>query len=310
VTARRAEPPQPPAKRDDHLRALAAAQHGVVTRKQLLEAGFTTASVRRRVANGWLKVLHRGVYQVGPVPAAHGGEMAAVLACGPHAVLSHRSAAALWKLPAARATDRSAPAEVSVRQRDHRRRPGIRVYRPLALGADEVTTFARIPVTTPARTLLDLAGVERAKFLERALAEALVQNLTTEDEISKLLGRYPNRPGATTLRSLLAQNPETAFARSEAERRFRELVQRAELPRPEGNARVLGRERDFVWRAQRLVVEVDGFRYHSRQDRFENDKRRDADLVAAGFRPLRFTWRQIEEMPEYVVARVAQALVR
>jgi very-short-patch-repair endonuclease len=248
------------------------------------------------------------VYEVGPVRAPGARELAAVLACGPRAVLSHRSAGVRWKLCAAESPP--SPVDVTVPRGDHRRHPGIRVHRPVGLAADEVTRLDGIPLTTPARTLLDLAGSERPKTAERALGEALVRRLTTPAEVSALLKRYPNRPGSFLLASLLAQERGDGIACSPAEEHLIELLRKARLPMPEVNARLLGRERDLVWRRQRLVVEVDGYRFHSSRRRFEDDRRRDGDLVGAGFRVLRVTWRQMDEEPEAALARIAQALAR
>jgi very-short-patch-repair endonuclease len=142
------------------------------------------------------------------------------------------------------------------------------------------------------------------------LAEALVRRLTTRENILALVDRHPTRSGVTELRALLDEGAEAALTRSEAERRFRELIANAKLPKSRANVRVVGRERDCVWRQQRLVAEIDGFRFHSSRRRFERDRSRDAELIAAGFRVVRITWRQLETEPDVVIARIAQALVR
>ncbi len=167
--------------------------------------------------------------------------------------------------------------------------------------------YARaLPVTAPARTLLDLAGVSPLHDLERALAEARVQRLVTDRALREALDRAPGRSGTATLRALLEAEP--TLTRSEAERRLRRLILDGGLPPPETNVRLLGFEVDLVWRGAKLVVEVDGHAFHAHRAAFERDRKRDQALVAAGFRVIRVTWRQLEREPLAVLARIAQAL--
>jgi very-short-patch-repair endonuclease len=161
-------------------------------------------------------------------------------------------------------------------------------------------------VTSPARTLLDLATVLSGRELARAAEEAQVQRLLTPAQVEAYLARRSHRHGALRLRAATRQDP--AFTRSEAERRFLELLRSAALPEPQANVRVHGHEVDFLWRRQELVVEVDGYAYHSSRAAFERDRRRDAELEAAGIHVRRITWRQIAEEPEALVARLAVAL--
>ena len=281
--------------------AIAARQWGVVTRKQLLAAGFDPASIARRIRAGRLHPIHRGVYLVGhSVPTARSREMAAVLACGQDAVLSHRDAAALHELlphPA-----RPVPVNVSVAERDCRRRPGIRVHRVKAWEPGEIGTLDSIPITSPARTVLDLAAVNAAE-LEQVLAEAERRRLVRPSE---LIERSRGRPGRPMLRSLIEVGP--SFTRSEAERRLLRLIRSAALPSPETNARLCGYEVDFLWRDAGLAVEVDGYAFHRSRQAFERDRARDADMAVAGYTVVRITWRQLVEQPEAVVARIAGAL--
>jgi len=291
--------------------ALAARQYGVVGRQQLLGAGLPVHAIDHRVRKGGLRPLHRGVYKVGPLRGRYEREMAAVLACGPGAVLSHGSAAGLWKLlprPAGPARPPVVDVTVSVRYRIPGR--AVRVHRVTGLAPDETTSHKGIPITAPARTILDLSGSVRLRELERALARADRHALVERGEVEALLARYPRRPGTRTLRALLAGGAEPALTRSEAEARFLDLVRRAQLPAPEANVRVKGLEVDFLWRGPRLVVETDGFAYHGSATSFEGDRRRDAVLTAAGFRVVRITWRQLSREPEAALARLAQALVR
>lgn len=291
---------------DGTIAALAARQHGVVTRRQLLAAGVSPDVLDRRLKARRLVRLHRGVYRVGPVVAPRAPEMAAVLACGDSAVLAHGSAAMLWRMvPGGRPGD-----EPEVIHPDgHPCRPGIRVHRLRTLRVDEVTSLDGIPITTPARTLYDLASTVAPRELERALAEALALRLTTLSAIRKLLKHHPRGRGTARLRALVdAGHP--ALTRSEAEERMLALVRDARLDPPEVNVWVAGFEVDFLWRRERLVVEVDGYAFHSSPGAFENDHQRDSTLAAAGLRVTRFTWKQLTNAPIAVVARLAQALAR
>jgi very-short-patch-repair endonuclease len=175
---------------------------------------------------------------------------------------------------------------------------------------DEVTVHDAIPITTPARTLYDLAATVRERELERALAEAFALGLIRRPQLLVLLDRHTRRPGANRLRDLLDGDSRAALTRSEAEERFLALTRKAGLHDPDANATVAGIEVDFVWRPERLVVEIDGHAFHSSDQRFENDRRRDAVLVAAGLRVMRVTWRQIVNEPEALLVRLAQALAR
>ncbi len=197
--------------------------------------------------------------------------------------------------------------DVTIPPDSRRYRPGIRIHR-MALRDDEVTTFDMIPVTTPARTLYDLAGILPERDLERALAEALARRLTTRDQLETLATRYRRRAGVGRLRALLGSDQQPALTRSAAEEHFLAMIRRAQLPAWEVNVDVRGHEVDFFWRTERLAVEIDGFAFHSSRRRFESDRRRDADLAAAGVRVMRITWRQIENEPEALLVRLALAL--
>jgi very-short-patch-repair endonuclease len=169
-------------------------------------------------------------------------------------------------------------------------------------------THRGIPVTSPARTLLDLAAVAPSHDLERAFDEALTQRLTTTASLTAAVERAQGHHGAGRVRALLARSEEPALTRSEAERRFLALVREARLPAPMVNAHVAGYLVDFLWRDSRLIVEIDGYRFHSSRAAFERDRLRDAELNAAGFRVVRVTWRQLVEEPVAVIARLARAL--
>jgi very-short-patch-repair endonuclease len=296
-----------PARWDLAIARLAAAQHGVVTRSQLAGLGLGRGAIAHRVARGRLHRVHRGVYLVGhPVLAPLAAEVAAVLACGPGAVLSHRSAAGLWGLLAS-----TGPVvDVTVPGRNPGPRSGVLVHRVARLDRGDVTRRRGIAVTAPARTLLDLAELLPSRALERALEEAEIQGLARPRDVLALLERSPGRRGAALLRTLLRDGAERAVTRSEAEDRLLALLRAAGLSPTAVNVRVASHEVDAVWHPERLVVEVDGYAYHASRAAFERDRRRDADLQAAGYRVIRVTWRQLAEEPHALVARLAQALAR
>jgi very-short-patch-repair endonuclease len=281
---------------------LAARQHGVVSRAQLLDLGLNRGTIDRRVALGTLERLHRGVYVVGPLVPPLARLMAAFLACGPAARISHRSAGGLRKLVAVR---RGAPIDVTVIRT--RARPGLRVHRTSTLHEDEVTVFERIPVTTVARTLLDLAPVLRPRALQRAVARALDRGLTDHDELGRLLDRHGRRPGVPALRELLGGDGP-ALTRSEAEERALSLAAAAGMERPLTNQRVGDYEVDLLWPEERVIVEVDGYPFHRSRAAFHRDRRRDAVLEAAGYRVLRITWRDLVDEPTAVAVRIARVL--
>lgn len=290
------------------LREIGAAQHGIVVRAQLLDRGVTARTIDRMVETGRLVVLHRGIYQIGPRPMPRSGEAAAVLACGAECRLSHRSAAVLHELMDRR--DHNPALEVTVPRRQRPRPEGVRVHRVRDLSPDEVTTLDGIPITTPARTLLDIAETMSSREVEQTLARALRMHLVTLEEMRAMVDRHPKHRGAPLLRRLLSAESEPAFTRSEAEEELLDIVRSGKMPRPELNARVLHHEVDFLWRGPRLIVEVDGYAFHDSTQSFRNDRRRDAELTAAGYRVLRFTWADLTDDRFATVVRLAQALIR
>lgn len=284
---------------------LAARQRGVVTRTQLRAIGLSADAIDNRLKAKRLHPLYRGVYVVGHAGPVEGArELGAVLACGSDAVVSHRSAAVLWRLHLSRPPD----VEVTVGGRRCDSKRGIRVHRVTTLDRRDVRMLGGIPITAPARTLLDLAAIVAPRELEQALAEAHARRLAHRSDLTALLARVGRRPGAPALRSLIETDGPPALTRSEAEDRFLALIRAAELPAPEVNVRIGRREVDFMWRQQGLIVEVDGFRFHSSRAAFERDRRRDAELASVGFRVIRVTWRQIVDRPEALIARIAAAL--
>src|SRR5215211_1358624 len=208
---------------------LAARQHAVVTRAQLIKLGLRPGAIDRRIRSGRLRALQRGVYLLGPTTPVHAPFMAAVLSCGERAVVSHRSAASLWQL-LSRPAD--SDIDVTVPGRDPGSRPGVCVHRVRLLGPDEVRTCQRIPITTPERTLLDIAAEVSARGLEQAVAEATRRRLANHRRLLTLIARYPTRHGVPALRELLHGDRRPALTRSAAEQRFLSLVRSAELPSP------------------------------------------------------------------------------
>jgi very-short-patch-repair endonuclease/predicted transcriptional regulator of viral defense system len=299
--------PNDAAKAERAIAALAAKQCGVVSARQLHVAGFDGSAIHRRVHAGRLHRVHRGVYLVGHAVAADGAaEMAALLSSGDGSVVSHRSSALLWRLSANESW--RTPVEVTVPGRDPGVKPGIRAYRVRALDRRDVRRVRGVPVTSPARTLLDLAGILPLEVVESAFAEARVRKLVSDKAVAEQLERGRGRRGAAALRRLLDLERGPALTRSEAERKLVKLLRAAALPAPEVNAWVGRFPVDFLWRGPRVIVEVDGRAYHSSARAFERDRERDAILVSGGYVVIRITWRQLIASTKAVIARIASTL--
>ena len=295
---------------DRAIATLAARQHGVVARTQLLALGVGRGAVELRLRRGRLHRWQPGVYSVGhSLLSPEGHAMAAVLAAGPGAVLSHRAAAELWRIRA------SARRRIEVTVGTRRQAgPRVQVHRG-SLPADEVTTRNRIPVTTVPRTLVDLAGVLTPRQLERAVREAEFLRLWDALSIETVLDRHRGCRGAPALRAILAAGRAgDGMTRSELEELFLVVIDQAGLPRPSLNAHVAvadgSIECDCVWRAQRLVVELDSHRAHGRRSAFEGDRARDRALSLAGWRVVRVTSRQLERDRPEIVADLRTMLAR
>ena len=296
--------------------ALAALQRGRVSRDQLVAAGLSNSGVYRRVAAGRLHRLHRAVYAVGhPGPVPLGDETAALLACGPRAVLSHLSAGRLWKFvrePAAfvREPAASAPIDVTIAGRHGAHPDGVRVHRASTLKRAQVRIVDGLPVTSPIRTLSDLAAVLAPRELEWSVDEAIQLNLVTPSEVARAAAAAKGRRGAAALAVAAARHVGKGVTRSELERRFRALLADAGLPQPRSNFRLDGYSLDFYWPEHALVVETDGYRFHRTRAKFEHDAAKTSALVAHGLDVMRFTWRGLEERPFVTIAQVAQAIAR
>lgn len=267
-------------------------QHGVVTFKQLREAGLGVGAINLRVRNHRLHRLHRGVFAVGHARISREGRWsAAVLALGEGALLSHVSAAALWGF---RHSD-SAFAHVTVPTAAGReRRRGIVVHRSVTLRPADVAEHDAIALTSVSRTLLDLAGMLAPGPLERAVERSLALRLFDLRAVEAVLEANPRRPGAGTLSRVLGSvHNEPFLKRSELEILMLDLCDAHGIERPEVNVIVEHAEVDFFWRAHRLIVETDGREFHLTPQAFERDRERDARLTMLGYRVVRFTHRRL-----------------
>jgi len=280
---------------DLKIATLAGRQHGVVTRAQLLRLDMSDSAIDRSARSGRLHRLHRGVYAVGhTVLTREGRWMAATLAT--RGVVSHATAAAAWDLrpTAAGAIHVTVPGTAG-----RLRHKGIRLHRSTTLEPRDTTTHRGIPITTPLRTILDLATTLSGRPLEYLLDLAEQRGLVDFADLAR-------RPMPRSLRAVLSlYTAGSTVTRSEMENRFLKLCDDHQIPRPESNAHVEGEEVDFVWRDERLVVEVDGYRYHRSPSRFETDRERDVMLALAGWQVLRFTWTQLTERPAWVARAVS-----
>jgi very-short-patch-repair endonuclease len=282
--------------RDRRIWALVKRQHGVVAHRQLRELGLGRSSIRWRVESGRLHPIRRGVYAVGrPEVSPHGRRMAALLACGPGAVLSHGSAAALWGF----GSEPRGLVEVSLSPGMRSRQPGIRAHRRSALRPAEVTEHEGIAVTSPIRTLIDQATRLSPARLERAVNEADKLERVRADVLYASLDDHSGEPGVGPLRQLL--DPlHFRLSDSELEQAMRPVAKGAGLPVPETKAWVNEYEVDFFWPELGIVVEADGLRYHRTAAQQRRGLERDQAHLAAGLWPLRFSHWQIAREPVHV----------
>jgi very-short-patch-repair endonuclease len=258
---------------------------------------------------GLLHREHAGVYALAweaPLPLAR--EASALLACGERGVLSHTSAGALWRM----IPPTLGPVEVTMPQGERgRTRPGIRMHRTARLPGREVRIHQQLPVTSPARTLLDLCGQLPVRDVGRALDEALiVLKIVSPVELRAAVKRARGREGASVLAKLLDRRRSGAITQSKAERQFLELVCAAGLPEPKTQVRIAGFTVDFYWPDQRVAFEIDGYLFHTSRRAFDRDRRKDAALKAARVDPNRVSRDQVVHEPLVVLAYVAGALAR
>jgi hypothetical protein len=276
---------------------LARRQHGVLTRSDLLGLGYTPKAIKHRVRSGRLHPIVRGVYAVGRRHLSHEGRwMAAVLACGPGAALSHRSAAAHWGF----GKEHKNYIDLSLRRASESRLPGVRCHRRPSLPVSAITTRLSIPLTQPVQTFLDLATVAGPRTLERAINEADKRDVIDYDSLRKALEDHPGEPGVRPLRHILDKHT-FRLSDDELERLFRPLATAAGLPTPLTKVEVDEFEVDFFWPSLGLVVETDGWRYHRTPAAQTRDALRFQTHTAAGLTPLRFSHWQVKYEPRYVL---------
>jgi len=295
---------------DQRIAALAKAQYGIVGLGDLRELGLSSRAVRHRVASGRLHRVHAGVYAVGhPRITRDGRDLAAVLACGPGAGLSHRSAGARRGLrPSSRAV-----VDVITSRQGGRRRAGIDAHVSATLLPRDFSDVDGIRCTSVARTLLDLGAILPQREIERAFDRAEVLEVLDARQIEDVLARAGRHRGARVLRTVLDEHVAgSTLTRTKLEEAFLAICREVGLPRPAVNVWIpiepLGYEADFLWRDRGLIAEVDGRNVHATRRAFEHDRRRDQQLMLAGFRVVRFTWRQVEREPR-AVATAMRALL-
>jgi very-short-patch-repair endonuclease len=285
--------------------ALAAEQHGVIARRQLLALGLSAQSIQHRLARGRLHRIHRGVYALGrPALGREGRWMAAVLACGRGAALSYESAAALWGIG-----PMPSVVEVTIPVASPRRCDGVCVYRRPNLRATHVAVRKAIPVTKPVRTTIDLATRFGTAQLERMINEADRLGLFSPEELLTGLDDYPGVSGVGPLRSILSART-FRLTDSELERRFLRIVEKARMSYPLTQQNVAGFRVDFFWPDLGLVVETDGLTYHRTPSQQARDRLRDQTHLAAGLTPVRFTHAQVRYESGYVSETLASLASR
>jgi predicted transcriptional regulator of viral defense system len=271
--------------------------HGVVTRAELLRAGVTAAEIEQRLRTGGLIRAYRGVYRVGHrAPSLEARYLAAVLACGEGALLCDRAAGYLFGALKGLAP----PPEVTAPT--ERRVKGVKTHRTRRMDARDATTFRGVPVTTLPRTLVDLAAVLGVDELARAFHEAEVRHRTTPAQVESALARRPNSRGASKLRAVLYGDAPILLSR--LEKRFLALLRAASLPLPEANRRAGGHWVDCRWPEARLTVELDSYRYHHSRHAWEQDRRREREARARGDEFRRYTWADVYEQPQLMMAEL------
>lgn len=301
----RKKTPEHPAAALMELANLAERQHGIVSIRQLTgPLGYSQTAVHREVSAGRLHRLYRGVFAVGHTNLSlHGHCLAAVLACGPNALLSHVSAAWLWGLT------KTSPLPASVSTPLHRqRRPQIRLHEARSLAAEDRALREGIPVTSLPRTLLDLAATVRFEWLEKMIERSEDLELFDLGAVEDLLDRTVGHHGHGRLRRAIALYKPSSFTRSGLEKRFLELCLEAGLPQPRTNYVVQGFELDCYWPEFRFAVELDVFETHGSRAAFERDRERQEDLLLHGIAMTRVTGPRLEREPREVIRRVARLL--
>jgi Transcriptional regulator, AbiEi antitoxin/Protein of unknown function (DUF559) len=291
------------AKRERELAALARRQHGTLSRQQLLAGGLSKRTIARRVESGRLHPIHRGVYLLGTGRITRRGEwMAAVLACGDGALLSHRSAAALWGL--ARERRRKATEVSAAGGRDQR---GILVHEG-GIYRDDRAVVAGIPLTSVARTLFDCAEIVDEQQLGRMFEEADRLGLLEMPALDAVCARGYGRRALRPIRRLIEEAREPVWTRSDLEERFALFCREQGFPPNETNVEVLGHEVDVFWPRERVIVELDSYAFHRHRTAFEGDRTKDAARQVAGYRAIRVTDRRLRREPDALANEISALL--
>jgi len=289
---------------DNLIAAVARTQHGYITRTQLIEIGLGASAIAYRVKIGRLIPVYAGVYAVGHVPLGpEARSHAAVLACGAGAVLSHGSAAGLWKY-----VKYWSPPPFEVTARSKRRRRGITVHRATTLTRNDITRQLGVPVTSPARTALDMTPRLNDQQLRRFMRDARLTHTLNLSDLAELLGRHPHHPATKRLEPFVDPRKAGGPTRSEFEDAFTEFARQYGLPAPITNTHVLGFEVDALFATERVIVELDGAEFHLDRYAFESDRDRDAELLAAGYVTIRITWERLKQRPAREAARLKAIL--
>jgi predicted transcriptional regulator of viral defense system len=286
-------------------------QNGLITLEQLEVHGLSVQAIHERLLAGRLYRIHQGVYSLTPrVMTERGKFMAAVLACGPDAVLSHRSAAYLWGL----VDEWEEPIDVTAPNRRGRSPDGVAAHRDGSLQPIDKTLVHGIPCTTVVRTILDFAGVAQEWEVRKVVAEAEVLRILDKSKLRALLKRSRRRRGVARLRLILDTiHPQTKRSRSELERLFLDMCAKREVPEPEVNVWLPAPDgkryqADFLWRGSKLIVEADSRRFHDTDSAFVSDRKRRQQLELAGWRVSQCTWEEVETEPRRL-AETVRALI-
>ncbi|MHB8658600.1 MAG: DUF559 domain-containing protein [Solirubrobacteraceae bacterium] len=297
---------------------VAEQQLGLVTAAQLSAAGLTRKWIRRQLSAGLLHRRHQGVYLLGhPILLPGAREFAGVLACGARAYVSHGSSAGLWVLAKPEPEPGSSPGcgpdrpvHITVVGRSCKPRKGLCIHNVIRLHPADRASCHGIPLTAPARTIIDCAAEVTPDEVEDLLAEAHARGLADEQAIDRAIARWPHRAGVAAVRTARRHEGGPKWTRSKAERIMRSLLREARLPEPRMNEFVVGWPADFLWPAHRLIIEVDGYLAHGHRRAYERDRRRDQAHIAAGYTVIRITYRQLQGEPLSIVAMIAAALAR
>jgi predicted transcriptional regulator of viral defense system len=292
---------------------IVAGQNGVVALDQLEGLGFSRRAIQQRERSGRLHRIHQGVYSLTPSPMTERGKfMAAVLACGPDAVLSHRSAAYLWGL----IDSWDEPIDVTAPNRRGRSPDGVAAHRDGSLQPIDKTTIHDIPCTSVARTILNFAAVAQEWEVRKAVAQGEVLRIIDMPKLRALLKRSRRRRGVARLRLILDTiHPQTKRTRSELERLFLEMCAKRAVPEPEVNVWLSAPngkryQADFLWRDRKLIVEADSRRFHDTDSSFVSDRKRQQQLELAGWRLSRCTWEEVEREPRRLALTIQGLLAQ